>query len=62
MFEMDEEETKAHINQKDTYKNTESDVIGPIFGIVGIMVLNNLEFLCVINEIAIVGCVNNMNV
>lgn len=51
IFELDEEETKRVID--DQSANSANRIIseGPIFGVVGFMLLNNQEYLCVIKDV-----------
>jgi len=55
IFEMNEEETLKYLdnqNLKTTSINSQIHKDGPIYGIVGIMMLNGQEFLCVISSIS----------
>ena len=53
IFELDEEETKRVLDDQSNQKNSTTRIIseGPIFGIVGFMLLNNQEYLCVIKGV-----------
>lgn len=58
MVEMDAEETQRFVDSGQQL--TEKEYIGPIYGIVGILLVHGQEFLCVVNEIQNVGFVHNM--
>ena len=59
MYELDAEETKKHLDSSSS-SNGVKEYTGPIFGIIGVIIVNNIEFVCVINEIQACGSVHNM--
>ena len=61
MHEFDAEETKKHVDNSETSKVGLKEYYGQIFGIIGVIIINSIEFISVINEIQPVGSVHNMN-
>jgi len=60
MEELNAEETKKHVDNSATSQIGEKEYVGQIYGVIGIIVVNQIEYVVVINEIALVGSVHNM--